>query len=106
MECADMNINNISTRSLFAPITQPFLQTESVKTAKATEGKAFIDLLNGMDEKQNAAQAAVYNLLTKGEGEVDDVLIQQQKAESQMKTAAVVRDNIIENYKQLMNMQI
>ena len=58
-----------------------------------------------MNQTQNNAQTAVYDLLTKGVGETHDVLI-QQKAESQMKTAALVRDNLIENYKSLINMQI
>ena len=57
-----------------------------------------------MNQTQNNAQTAVYDLLTKGVGETHDVLI-QQKAESQMKTA-LVRDNLIENYKSLINMQI
>lgn len=72
----------------------------------ANEGKQFIALLNEMTQTQNDSQQAAYNLLTKGEGEANQVFIQQIKAESQMKTAAVIRDNVIENYKQLMNMQM
>lgn len=71
-----------------------------------SRGKKFIDLLEDMNQTQNNAQTAVYDLLTKGVGETHDVLIQQKKAESQMKTAALVRDNLIENYKSLINMQI
>ena len=41
-----------------------------------------------MNQTQNNAQTAVYDLLTKGVGETHDVLIQQKKAESQMKTVA------------------
>ncbi|PHA01931.1 flagellar hook-basal body complex protein FliE [Bacillus pseudomycoides] len=90
--------------------TQPFSGIQPVTTQKTSstpvEGKRFIDLLEGMNQTQNNAQTAVYDLLTNGVGNTNDVLIQQKKAESQMKTAAVVRDNLIENYKQLMNMQI
>ncbi|MFX3622728.1 MAG: flagellar hook-basal body complex protein FliE [Ectobacillus sp.] len=75
-------------------------------TVPAAEGKRFINLLNEMTSTQNGAQEAVYNLLTKGQGQAHEILIQQMKAESQMKTASVIRDNLIENYKQLMNTQI
>lgn len=90
--------------------TQAFSGIQSLTAPKASstpvEGKKFIDLLEEMNQTQNNAQTAVYDLLTKGVGDTHEVLIQQKKAESQMKTAAVVRDNLIENYKQLMNMQI
>lgn len=91
--------------------TQPFGQIQPLQAPKtssnsAVEGKKFIDLLEDMNQTQNNAQTAVYDLLTKGVGETHEVMIQQKKAESQMKTAAVVRDNLIENYKQLMSMQI
>ncbi|AWC32327.1 flagellar hook-basal body complex protein FliE [Bacillus cytotoxicus] len=91
--------------------TQPFGSIQSIGTLKNSqpsviEGKKFIELLEDMNQTQNNAQTAVYDLLTKGVGETHDVLIQQKKAESQMKTAAVIRDNLIENYKQLLNMQI
>ncbi|PFJ17240.1 flagellar hook-basal body complex protein FliE [Bacillus cereus] len=91
--------------------TQPFGVIQPIDAPKSSqtstiEGKSFIDLLEDMNQTQNNAQTAVYDLLTKGVGETHDVLIQQKKAESQMKTAAVIRDNLIENYKQLINMQI
>ncbi|KFN02024.1 flagellar hook-basal body complex protein FliE [Bacillus clarus] len=91
--------------------TQPFGAIQPIGVPKASqtsmvEGKKFIDLLEDMNKTQNNAQIAVYDLLTKGVGETHDVLIQQKKAESQMKTAALVRDNLIENYKQILNMQI
>ncbi|MEI4830586.1 flagellar hook-basal body complex protein FliE [Bacillus sp. FJAT-53711] len=90
--------------------TQPFSGIQPLTAQKTSstsvEGKQFIDLLEEMNQTQNNAQTGVYDLLTKGIGNTNDVLIQQKKAESQMKTAAVVRDNLIENYKQLMNMQI
>ncbi|MFL0490007.1 MULTISPECIES: flagellar hook-basal body complex protein FliE [Bacillus] len=91
--------------------TQPFGTIQAIGTSKpsqtsAASGKKFIDLLEDMNQTQNNAQTAVYDLLTKGVGETHDVLIQQKKAESQMKTAALVRDNLIENYKSLINMQI
>lgn len=90
--------------------TQPFGAIQSIGAPKNTqasvvEGKKFIDLLEDMNQTQNNAQTAVYDLLTKV-GETHDVLIQQKKAESQMKTAALVRDNLIENYKSLINIQI
>lgn len=91
--------------------TQPFGVVQQIGAPKTSqtsvvEGKKFIDLLEDMNQTQNNAQTAVYDLLTKGIGETHDVLIQQKKAESQMKTAALVRDNLIENYKSLINMQI
>ncbi|MDC2865754.1 MULTISPECIES: flagellar hook-basal body complex protein FliE [unclassified Bacillus (in: firmicutes)] len=90
--------------------TQPFSGIQSLAAPKNSstpvEGKKFINLLEEMNQTQNNAQTAVYDLLTKGVGDTHEVLIQQKKAESQMKTAAVVRDNLIENYKQLMSMQI
>lgn len=98
-----MNIQPVSSASSFGEI-QPI--TTPKTSSSAVEGSKFIDLLEDMNQTQNDAQNAVYNLLTKGEGETHEVLIQQKKAESQMKTAAVVRDNLIENYKQLMSMQI
>lgn len=98
-----MKIQPISYPQLFGeiqPITTPKTSSQSV------EGKKFIELLEDMNQTQNNAQNAVYDLLTKGVGETHEVLMQQKKAESQMKTAALVRDNLIENYKQLMSMQI
>lgn len=91
--------------------TQPFGVVQQIGAPKTSqtsvvEGEKFIDLLEDMNQTQNNAQTAVYDLLTKGVGETHDVLIQQKKAESQMKTAALVRDNLIENYKSLINMQI
>ncbi|MFS8351170.1 flagellar hook-basal body complex protein FliE [Bacillus nitratireducens] len=91
--------------------TQPFGAIQPIGAPKTSqtsvvEGRKFIDLLEDMNKQQNNAQTAVYDLLTKGIGETHDVLIQQKKAESQMKTAALVRDNLIENYKSLINMQI
>ncbi|ENQ3080319.1 TPA: flagellar hook-basal body complex protein FliE [Bacillus pseudomycoides] len=90
--------------------TQPFSGIQPLTAPKTSsvpvEGKTFIDLLEGMNQTQNHAQTAVYDLLTKGVGETHEVMIQQKKAEAQMKTAAVIRDNLIENYKQLMSMQI
>ncbi|AWC28298.1 MULTISPECIES: flagellar hook-basal body complex protein FliE [Bacillus cereus group] len=91
--------------------SQPFgtiqpIRTPDTSQAPTVEGKRFIDLLEDMNQTQNNAQTAVYDLLTKGVGQTHDVLIQQKKAEAQMKTAAVVRDHLIENYKQLLNMQI
>ncbi|WP_439875611.1 flagellar hook-basal body complex protein FliE [Bacillus mycoides] len=85
--------------------TQPFGAPKTAQTS-VVEGKKFIDLLEDMNKTQNNTQTAVYDLLTKGVGETHDVLIQQKKAESQMKTATLVRDNLIENYKSLINMQI
>ena len=87
--------------------TQPFEAIQPIGAPKTSEtsvveGKKFIDLLEDMNQTQNNAQTAVYDLLTKGVGETHDVLI--RKAESQMKTAALVRDNLIENYKSLINM--
>ncbi|UOY93386.1 flagellar hook-basal body complex protein FliE [Ectobacillus sp. JY-23] len=93
-----MRIDQITN---FKPIT---LSAPSVSVEN--EGKQFLSLLNEMTQTQNANQVATYNLITKGEGEASQVLISQMKAESQMKTAALVRDNIIENYKQLMNTQL
>ena len=91
--------------------TQPFGTIQSIGAPKTSqtsvvEGKKFIDLLEDMNQTQNNAQTAVYDLLTKGVGETYDVKKKKKKAESQMKTAALVRDNLIENYKSLINMQI
>ncbi|MED1509798.1 flagellar hook-basal body complex protein FliE [Bacillus proteolyticus] len=91
--------------------TQPFGAIHPIRAPKTSqtsvvEGGKFIDLLEDMNKTQKNVQTAVYDLLTKGVGETHDVLIQQKKAESQMKTAALVRDNLIENYKSLINMQI
>lgn len=98
-----MKIQPISYPQLFEGI-QPI--TTQKPSSQAIEGKKFIELLEDMNQTQNNAQNAVYNLLTHGVGETHEVLMQQKKAESQMKTAALVRDNLIENYKQLMSMQI
>ncbi|MFD3446006.1 flagellar hook-basal body complex protein FliE [Microbacteriaceae bacterium 4G12] len=84
----------------------PASPTSPSAPVASKDEKVFINLLDNMTQTQNNAQSAIYNLLTKGEGEPQEVLIQQMKAESQMKTAAVIRDNVIENYKQLLNMQI
>lgn len=99
-----MKIEPMMNTQVFGTI-QPIGASKTSQTA-TVEGKRFIDLLEDMNQTQNNAQTAVYDLLTKGVGETHDVLIQQKKAESQMKTAAVVRDNLIESYKQLINMQI
>lgn len=99
-----MKIESVMNTQPFGTI-QPIGAPKTSQTSRV-EGKKFIDLLEDMNQTQNNAQTAVYDLLTKGVGETHDVLIQQKKAESQMKTAAVVRDNLVENYKQLLNMQI
>ncbi|WP_099222104.1 flagellar hook-basal body complex protein FliE [Listeria costaricensis] len=75
----------------------------AAKTGGADQFAALFDQMSGAE---NSAQNAVYKLLTTGEGNASDVLIQMKSVESQMKTAAVVRDNVIENYKQLLNTQI
>ncbi|WP_289628189.1 flagellar hook-basal body complex protein FliE [Listeria ilorinensis] len=72
----------------------------------SADAKQFTTLFDQMSGAENSAQNAVYKLLTTGEGNASDVLIQMKSVESQMKTAAVVRDNVIENYKQLLNTQI
>ncbi|MCP8968843.1 flagellar hook-basal body complex protein FliE [Ectobacillus ponti] len=96
-----MRIDQIKSNPIYnAPLTP------APQAGQKTEGKAFIDLLEGMDTTQNGAQKAVYDLLVNGKGDAHEVLIQQKKAESQMKTAAVIRDNLIEGYKQLLNTQL
>ncbi|MCQ6344168.1 flagellar hook-basal body complex protein FliE, partial [Bacillus cereus] len=54
--------------------TQPFGAIQSIGAPKTSEtsvapGKKFIDLLEDMNQTQNNAQTAVYDLLTKGVGE-------------------------------------
>ncbi len=71
-----------------------------------TSSSTFAQMLDFLNETQNSAQDSVYNLITTGEGDLSEVLIELQQAESKMKTAAVIRDNVIESYKQLMNMQL
>ena len=65
--------------------TQPFGAIQSIGAQNfsniGSSGEKFIDLLEDMNQTQNNAQTAVYDLLTKGVGETHDVLI-QQKAES------------------------
>jgi len=63
-------------------------------------------MLNSMNTTQNNAQNSVYNLLTTGEGDASQVLLQLEQAKSQMKTASVIRDDLVQSYKQLMNTQM
>ncbi|MGJ6213677.1 flagellar hook-basal body complex protein FliE [Listeria monocytogenes] len=98
-----MAIESINAASVLPKVTLG----ETAKTDNATgAGNTFTQMLDSMSDTQSNAQTSVSNLLTTGEGNVSDVLIQMKKAESEMKTAAVIRDNVIESYKQLLNMQV
>lgn len=98
-----MAIESISTANVLPKITLG----ETAKPESVTgAGNTFTQMLDSMSDTQSNAQTSVSNLLTTGEGNASDVLIQMKKAESEMKTAAVIRDNVIESYKQLLNMQV
>ncbi|EAC4171887.1 flagellar hook-basal body complex protein FliE [Listeria monocytogenes] len=98
-----MAIESINAASVLPKVTLG----ETAKTDNATgAGNTFTQMLDSMSDTQSNAQTSVSNLLTMGEGNASDVLIQMKKAESEMKTAAVIRDNVIESYKQLLNMQV
>ncbi|EDN9972458.1 flagellar hook-basal body complex protein FliE [Listeria monocytogenes] len=98
-----MAIESINAASVLPKVTLG----ETAKTDNATgAGNTFTQMLDSMSDTQSNAQTSVSNLLTAGEGNASDVLIQMKKAESEMKTAAVIRDNVIESYKQLLNMQV
>ncbi|EAF1783835.1 flagellar hook-basal body complex protein FliE [Listeria monocytogenes] len=98
-----MAIESINAASVLPKVTLG----ETAKTDNATgAGNTFTQMLDSMSGTQSNAQTSVSNLLTTGEGNASDVLIQMKKAESEMKTAAVIRDNVIESYKQLLNMQV
>ncbi|EAE1964427.1 flagellar hook-basal body complex protein FliE [Listeria monocytogenes] len=98
-----MAIESINAASVLPKVTLG----ETAKTDNATgAGNTFTQMLDSMSDTQSNAQTSVSNLLTTGEGNASDVLIKMKKAESEMKTAAVIRDNVIESYKQLLNMQV
>ncbi|MBC1429268.1 flagellar hook-basal body complex protein FliE [Listeria seeligeri] len=98
-----MAIESINTASVMPKVTL----SETAKTDNAAgAGNTFTQMLDSMSDVQSNAQNSFSNLLTTGEGNASDVLIQMKKAESEMKTAAVIRDNVIESYKQLLNMQV
>lgn len=98
-----MAIESINAASVLPKVTLG----ETAKTDNAAgAGNTFTQMLDSMSDTQSNAQTSVSNLLTTGEGNARDVLIQMKKAESEMKTAAVIRDNVIESYKQLLNMQV
>ncbi|CAM2362633.1 flagellar hook-basal body complex protein FliE [Listeria seeligeri] len=98
-----MAMESINTASVMPKVTL----AETAKTDNAAgAGNTFTQMLDSMSDVQSNAQNSVSNLLTTGEGNASDVLIQMKKAESEMKTAAVIRDNVIESYKQLLNMQV
>ncbi|MCD1761704.1 flagellar hook-basal body complex protein FliE [Listeria monocytogenes] len=98
-----MAIESINAASVLPKVTLG----ETAKTDNATgAGNTFTQMLDSMSDTQSNAQTSVSNLLTTGEGNASDVFIQMKKAESEMKTAAVIRDNVIESYKQLLNMQV
>ena len=78
---------------------------ENKKTESGSES-LFSQMLNSMNTTQNNAQNSVYNLLTTGEGDASQVLLQLEQAKSQMKTASVIRDDLVQSYKQLMNTQM
>lgn len=70
----------------------------------------FGDMLKGslssMESTQVESQNSIQRLLTTGEGNAHEVIIAMNAAESQIKMASVVRDKLVENYQQIMNMQI
>lgn len=85
-----------------------FLSNNIMKNKQTEEpsGSSFASMLDALNETQNSAQNSVYNLITTGEGDLAQVLIELQQAESKMRTVSVIRDNVIENYKQLINTQV
>lgn len=81
-----------------------------VDTANVKGGTNFGDMLKGsltsLESTQVASQNSMQRLLTTGEGNAHEVIIAMNAAESQIKMASVVRDKLVENYQQIMNMQI
>lgn len=98
-----MAIEGIASSAVSSlPLQSPKGGTEQVTESADT----FASMFDKMSEVQNNAENSAYKMVTTGEGNTSDVLIQMKKAESQMKTAAVIRDNLVESYKQLLNTQV
>lgn len=98
-----MNIGQIATQMTGFPTLKV---GEEKSTGSSNFSNMLQDTLQSMETTQVKSQNSIQRLLTTGEGNAHEVLIGMNKAESQIKTAAVVRDKLIENYQQIMNMQI
>jgi len=68
--------------------------------------KTLLDVVNGVEDKQQASHAAIQDLLTGKTQDVLPVVMAVAKADMSFKLLIGVRNKVIEAYKQTMNMQV
>ena len=66
----------------------------------------FEESIESLEGSQVESQNTITELLRTGEGDSTQAIIEMNKATSEIKMAAVVRDKLIENYQTIMNIQI
>lgn len=73
---------------------------------KKEEFKSLLDTVGGIEKYQLEAKSTIYNSLVSGEGSTHNVVMAMQKAESQIKTASMVRDKLVQAYQEIMRVQL
>lgn len=74
-------------------------------TSKANFGN-MLETIGNIEKRYSETQNMSYDNLINGQGSTHDMLINLQKATSEIKTLGVVRDKFVEGYQQIMSMQL
>lgn len=102
-----MAIQSVGVESVMKPLNLNLLnQSEKASDEKKSTFEGMLSTIQKIDDTQKASQSSVTKLLTTGEGSTHEVLMAMEKAKSQVKTAAMVREKLVDGYQQIMNMQI
>lgn len=101
-----MKIENFVT-NMTLPNNIMNLETSNQKNVNSSNfGDKFLEMVDSTEKNQKTVQTKVYELLTEGKGNSHDVIVSLQRADSQIKTMSVVRDKVVEGYKEIMRMQL
>lgn len=97
-----MKIQNIDNQILnLNPISK---SPQSSEKKQAFEN--VLDTIGAIEKNQIETKNSVTNLLKYGQGSTHDVLMAMQKAEGTIKTAAMVRDKLVQAYQEIMRTQL
>ena len=95
-------------------VVQPAAVTDAAKTGKAdtqsgqekTFGQMLSEVLNDVNDLQNTAEKASYNLAAGNIQDISEVTVATEKARLALQLTMQVRSKVIDAYQEIMRMQV